>query len=305
MINHRGNYSKLCQLKNIYSMLDLVIKPKKPERFNSAINSSNKIKIPSHKRIKVKKLNVINRNKNNEKFNMDYVLDIVQRKNINKRIKLKSIFTTNIINSSAKNIGNNNVTKNAEIQTDKKDKISRVKLIPKENKYDYASKSIMEYRIKKYHQKQRNIYDITKSYSSIYKTAKNINFPNIYASSNSYRDQKIKDYLNISNNQKSKRNINIKRYYCILNNLRIKFHGNISLTRKSKDLKSIKNYKKKIGINHNKSILKSNNSSISMDKNKKYKNINSIEQMCSFSNKMIRDSLSDHQMIKIYENIKK
>lgn len=299
MINHRGNYSKLCQLKNIYDMLDFVTKPKKPERFNSAINSSNKIQIPSYKKIKIKKLNVINRNKNNEKFNMDHILDIVKRKNINQRIKLKNIFSTNIINSSARKIDNNNVRKNAEIQTDKKTKISRIKLIPKENKYDYASKSIMEYRIKKYHQKQRNINDITKSNSPIYKTAKNIQFPNIYASSNSYRDKKIKDYLNISNNQKSKRNINIKRYYCILNNLRIKFHGNISLTRKSKDLKSINNYKKKIGINNFKSILKAN-SSISMDKNKKYKNVNSIEQICSFSNKMIRDSLSDNHMIKMF-----
>jgi len=299
MINHRGNYSKLCQLKNIYDMLDFVTKPKKPERFNSAINSSNKIQIPSYKKIKIKKLNVINRNKNNEKFNMDHILDIVKRKNINQRIKLKNIFSTNIINSSARKIDNNNVRKNAEIQTDKKTKISRIKLIPKENKYDYASKSIMEYRIKKYHQKQRNINDITKSNSPIYKTVKNIQFPNIYASSNSYRDQKIKDYLNISNNQKSKRNINIKRYYCILNNLRIKFHGNISLTRKSKDLKSINNYKKKIGINNFKSILKAN-SSISMDKNKKYKNVNSIEQICSFSNKMIRDSLSDNHMIKMF-----
>ena len=299
MINHRGNYSKLCQLKNIYDMLDFVTKPKKPERFNSAINSSNKIQIPSYKKIKIKKLNVINRNKNNEKFNMDHILDIVKRKNINKRIKLKGIFSTNIINSSAMKIDNNNARKNAEMQTDKKTKINKIKLIPKENKYDYASKSIMEYRIKKYHQKQRNINDITKSNSPIYKTAKNIQFPNIYASSNSYRDQKIKDYLNISNNQKSKRNINIKRYYCILNNLRIKFHGNISLTRKSKDLKSINNYKKKIGINNFKSILKAN-SSISMDKNKKYKNVNSIEQICSFSNKMIRDSLSDNHMIKMF-----
>lgn len=299
MINHRGNYSKLCQLKNIYDMLDFVTKPKKPERFNSAINSSNKIQIPSYKKIKIKKLNVINRNKNNEKFNMDHILDIVKRKNINKRIKLKGIFSTNVINSSAMKIDNNNARKNAEMQTDKKTKINKIKLIPKENKYDYASKSIMEYRIKKYHQKQRNINDITKSNSPIYKTAKNIQFPNIYASSNSYRDQKIKDYLNISNNQKSKRNINIKRYYCILNNLRIKFHGNISLTRKSKDLKSINNYKKKIGINNFKSILKAN-SSISMDKNKKYKDVNSIEQICSFSNKMIRDSLSDNHMIKMF-----
>ena len=304
MINHRGNYSKLCQLNSIYDMFDFATNPKKSERFNSAINSSNNIQNTPYKRIKIKKLNVIKRNKNNEKFNMKYILDIVKRKDINQRFNLKGIYNTNIFISSARNIENNNIKKNVHIQTDRKTKIRRAKLIAKENKYDNASKSIMEYRIKKYHQKQRNVKDITKNNSPIYKTAKNINFPNIYASSNSCRDLKIKNYLNMSNNQNSKRNINNKRYYCILNNLRIKFHGNISLTRKSKDLKFIKNYKKNVGIKNTKSILKVN-SSISMDKGKKYKNIHNIEQICSFSNKMIRDSLGDSNIKKMFENLNK
>ena len=301
MINNKENNLKLLRLKQIYGLLDSVIKTKKTERLNSAVNSSNKIKIPSYKKIQVKKLNVIDKNKNNENLNIDnYMLDIIKRKAIKRKILMKGNLKTNEFNSNELN-ANFRGKKTEKVYTERihnnKIKANRYSVLPKDNKYKNIERSIIEYRIKKNRQKQRNIKDEIKSNSSIYKTAKNINFPNIY---NHNSERKIPAYLNISNNQKSKKNFNIKRYYCILNNLRIKLHGNIFITRKSKELKPINHHKNKIGM---KDVNSKENYSLSMDKNYKLSNINKYDQICNFSNQIIRESLSEKNIEKVYKNL--
>jgi hypothetical protein len=307
MINNKENQLKLYRLKKIYGILDSLTQTKKPERLNSAVNSPTKIKFPSYQRIRIKKLHLIDKKKDidEKKLNMNkYIMDIVKRKNIKRRVLMKGNFSTNVVNSSSFNI-NYNGKKNEIIQTDKfhnhNIKSNRNPIFPKEFKCNNACRSIMEYRIKKYHQKPRNIKDETKSNLPIYKTTKNVHFPKIY---NHNSETKVQDYLDVSNIQKSKRNINIKKYYCVLNNLRIKLHGNIFITRKSKEKESIKYYKDKMKINKLKNNLKVN-SNISMDKSYKYTNISKYEQMCNFSNQMIRDSLSEKHMKNIFKNLNK
>ena len=237
MINNKENQLKLYRLKKIYGILDSLTQTKKPERLNSAVNSPTKIKFPSYQRIRIKKLHLIDKKKDidEKKLNMNkYIMDIVKRKNIKRRVLMRGNFSTNVVNSSAFNI-NYNGKKNEIIQTDKfhnhNIKSNRNPIFPKEFKCNNACRSIMEYRIKKYHQKPRNIKDETKSNSPIYKTTKNVHFPKIY---NHNSETKVQDYLDVSNIQKSKRNINIKKYYCVLNNLRIKLNGYIYITRKLK-----------------------------------------------------------------------
>ena len=302
MINSRDNNSKLCRLKKIYDMLEYITKPKKSERLNSAVNSPYKIKMPLRRPIQIKRLHVINnkKEKSNEKLNKDFIFDIVNRKHLNRRVILKGNFNTNVINSSVlSQIGEK---KSEIIQTDRdyKSIIQKLSSLPKEKlhrKENNPCKSILEYRIKN-HKKKRNVKDVNKSNSPIFKTTKNINFPNIYQN----KERNIKDYLDVSSNQKQKGNFNIKRYYCILNNLRIKLHGNIFLTRKSKEKESVKNNKRLIEIKNLKNNLKENSSS-SLDKS--FRNISKYEQICNFSNQMIRDSLSERNMKNIFKNINK
>jgi hypothetical protein len=266
------------------------------------VNSPYKIKMPLRRPIQIKRLHVINnkKEKSNEKLNKDFIFDIVNRKHLNRRVILKGNFNTNVINSSVlSQIGEK---KSEIIQTDR-DYISiiqKLSSLPKEKlhrKENNPCKSILEYRIKN-HKKKRNVKDVNKSNSTIFKTTKNINFPNIYQN----KERNIKDYLDVSSNKKQKGNFNIKRYYCILNNLRIKLHGNIFLTRKSKEKESVKNNKKLIEIKNLKNNLKENSSS-SLDKS--FRNISKYDQICNFSNQMIRDSLSERNMKNIFKNINK
>ena len=306
MINNKENQLKLSRLKKIYGILDSLTKTKKSERLNSAVNSPTKLKFPSYQTIRIKKLHLIDKNKDKGEKNINinkYIMDIVKRKNIKKRVLMKGNFSTNPINSSACNV-NYTGKKNEIIQTDKlykhKIKSNGNSVFTKENKYNNPCKSIIEYRIKKYHQKQRNTKDETKSNSPIFKTTKNVHFPKIY---NHNSETKFQDNLDISNNQNSRRNINMKRYYCVLNNLRIKLHGNIFITRKSKEKDSIKYYNNKMIINRLKNFKFISNKS--MDKNYKNTNISKYEQMCNFSNQMIRDSLSEKHMKNIFKNLNK
>ena len=309
MINNKENNSKLYRLKNIYDILGSITKEKKPERLNSAKLPPNKLKFPSHKIIKIKKLNILNpkknKYKNTEKQNMKYLyhLDIVKRRNNIKRERFNGNNNTNNINSSVRNLKNNKI-KDAKVQTDKnKDYLKYIQNmnIQKDNNNN-LSRAMIQYRIRKYHEKKRNLNDNIKTNIPIYQTFKNINLPYI---SHSHRDRKIEDYLDLSNNigiNKNKK-INNKRYNCILNNLRIKLHGNIFITRKSKELESMNYFKNKMIVKNLKNIIKIN-SSISMDRS--YKNTSKLsryEQICSFSNQMIKDSLSERHRNKVFNNI--
>lgn len=80
--------------------------------------------------------------------------------------------------------------------------------------------------------------------------------------------------------------------------------GIFLLLENQKKKESIKYYKDKMKINKLKNNLKVN-SNISMDKSYKYTNISKYEQMCNFSNQMIRDSLSEKHMKNIFKNLNK
>ena len=312
MINNIENHSKLYRLKKIYDMLDSLTKQGKPDRLNSAISSPQKLKIPLHRRIKIKKLNVIDKRgeKSNEKLNNNYILDIVNRKPFNRRVILKRNFDTKDSNSNILSVPNKS-KKNAKIQTERFNKpiIYHNSFVQKDNKYNNICRSIMDYRIKYKHKKKRNINgpDENKSISPIFKTAKNINFPNIYSyrEKDKEKERKIQDYLDLSNKkQTAKRNINMKRYYCILNNLRIKFHGNILLTRKTKESEVMYDSKNKMVLKNLRRNLKGN-TSISMDRSHKYRNISQYDLICNFSNQIIRESLSEKHMQNLFCNLKK
>lgn len=300
MINNRDNRLKLNKLKKIYDMLDSFTKFNKTERLNSASNPPNKIEINTNRRIIIKKLKIVNKEKgkSKEKLNKNIILDIIKRRPYNRRVFLKNDFNTNIINSSAQSLPNN--LKNEIIQTDREYKrfAYQNSVLLKENKHNYAGKPLLEYRIKNYHKKQRNINNESKSNSPIFKTSKNINFPNIY----SYKEKKNNEYSNISYNKNQNKNINMKKYWSILNNLRIKLHGNIQITRKPKEPEPKKYYNNKMTIQNYKPKLKPIES---YDKNYKHKSTNKYEQICNFSNQMIRDSLNENHMQEIYKNLKK
>ena len=157
--------------------------------------------------------------------------------------------------------------------------------------------------MKKFRQKIRNKNDEDKTNSPIFKTVKNINFPSIFSISNSNSVKAQNNYFDLITNE-SKRKLNIKKYYNALTNLRIKLHGNILITRKSKDIDLKNSINKKMGINISKPNLK-RNSIKNINTNFIYRNIGKREQICSFSNKMIRESLSDAHMKKMLSNFYK
>lgn len=306
MIINRGNNSKLYRLQNIYDMLNQITKTKKTERLNSAMNSSNKPKFHSyhsfHKN-KIKKIRVINRNlitKSNEKLISDQALDIVNRDNLNEKMKQNITFKTSSVNTF-KDKETNKIKHNVQIQTDGVDKLNSNKSLnlSKEYQYSNACRSIMEYRMKKYRQKKRINLDENKNNSPVFKTVKNINFPNIYSQNNSNAN------FDFIINQSSKRKFNIKKYYKALTNLRIKLHGNILITRKSKEFEINNTFKKKIEIKKNDKTDFQRNSSLNITIISRYRNLSKREQICNFSNKMIRESLSDVHMKKTLANIKK
>ena len=311
MINNQEHPSKLYRLKNIYSILGSLLKEKKQERLKSAKFSSNILKNPSKRKIKVRKLNIVKENKsknrNTERLKLNYLyhLDIVKRNNI-RRIMIKENNSANVINSSMQNLKNSKI-KDAKIQTDK----NYLPIIIKKNlskNYDNDSnrnnigRAMIQYRIKKLHEQKRNKkYNNLKNNLKNYQTVKNINFPNIIH--REHKERKIKDYLDIPNNLSTKVEIGNKRYNSILNNLRIKFHGNIFITRKTRD-SDLNNYlKNKIRIKNLKNTYKVN-SSISFDKSFNNSNKSKYEQICNFSNQMIKDSLSERHKKSIYKNIK-
>ena len=309
MINNKEKYTntKILRLKNIYDMLDHTTKIKKSKRLNSAINYSNKIKLPSSSTKRLKKTNIINSNlitKYKEKLKKDQLLDIVKREDAFEKIKP-------IINSKTSSVniikfkGLFKIKQNVHKQTDRAEKLTTNSslILSKGDQYNNECKSIMEYRIKKFRQKLRNKNDEDKTNSPAFKTVKNINFPNIFSISNnsSFKDQN--NYFDLITKEK-KRKLNIKKYYNALTNLRIKLHGNILITRKSKDIDLQNAIKKKIGTNISKPNLK-RNSIKNINTNFRYRNMRQHKQICSFSNKMIRESLSDAHMKKILSNLYK
>ena len=307
MINNKEKKTKLLRLKNIYDMLEHMTKTRKSERLNSAINYSDKTKLTSsHKKI-LKKINVINRNpitKYNEKLNKDKILDIVQREDVFEKIKPNINFKTSSVNI-IKFKGLFKTKQNVQIQTDRAEKLTTNKslILSKEYQYNNDCRTIMEYRMKKFRQKIRNKNDEDKTNSPVFKTVKNINFPSIFSISNSNSVKAHNNYFDLITNE-SKRKLNIKKYYNALTNLRIKLHGNILITRKSKDIDLKNSINKKMGINISKPNLK-RNSIKNINTNFIYRNIGKREQICSFSNKMIRESLSDAHMKKMLSNFYK
>lgn len=304
MINNKEKKSKLLRIKNIYEMLDHKTKIKKSERLNSAINYSNKTKLSSSSTKKLKKINIIKRNlitKNNEKLNNDQLLDIVKREDVFEKIKSNINFKTSSVNI-IKFKGLFKTKQNVQIQTDKAEKLTTNKslILSKEHQYNNECRSIMEYGMKKYRQNVRNKIEEDKTNSPVFKTVKNINFPNIFSISN---NNSVKNNYFDLITKETKRKLNIKKYYNALTNLRIKLHGNILITRKSKDINLKNAIKKKIAINISKPNLK-RNSITNINTNFKYRNMGKNEQLCSFSNKMIRESLSDAHM-KILSNLYK
>ena len=306
MINNKEKNTKLLRLKNIYDMLGNITKTQKSKRLNSAINYSNKTKLPSSHKQKLKKINIINRDlvtKNNEKLKKDQILDIDKRENFYEKIKPNINFKKSSVNI-IKFKGLFKTKQNVQIQTDRAEKLKANKslILSKEYQHNNDCKSIMEYRMKKYRQNVRNKNDENKTNSPVFKTVKNINFPNIFSISNNYSVKNKNNYYDLITNQ-TNRKLNIKKYYNALTNLRIKLHGNILITRKSKDIDLNNAIKKKIGINISTNLKR--NSIKNMNTNFKYKNIGKHKQLCSFSNKMIRESLSDAHMKKMLGNFYK
>ena len=164
---------------------------------------------------------------------------------------------------------------------------------------------MLEYRIKKLRLKQRNNQDeIKNSNSCIYNTFKNVSLPIIYNPIHSNQERQIDNYFEVSNCSNNIRKRNMKRYFCILNNLRIKLHGNIFITRMSKELEK-NNFKSKIKVSNYKNNFNINsNNSINFTNRRRYRNINRYNN-CSFSNQLIKDSLSDIHMKQIIDNINK
>ena len=308
MSNNKEKNTKILKLRNIYDMLDQITKTKKSERLNSAICFSKKPNFNSFNSNKIKKINVLNRNiitKYNEKINKDYILDIVKRESFHEKIKPNINFKTSSVNI-IKFKGLLKPKHNVKIQTDRIDKLTTNKslILSKEYQYNNECRSIMEYRMKKFKKNFRNKNDEDKLNSPVFKTVKNINFPNIFSLSNSNSIKGNNNYFDLITNQ-AKRKLNMKKYYNALTNLRIKFHGNILITRKSKDFNLKNALKKKIAINIDKNNIK-RNSSINMDTiSSKFRNNSKGEQICNFSNKMIRESLSFASMRKILSNIYK
>ena len=91
----------------------------------------------------------------------------------------------------------------------------------------------------------------------------------------------------------------------MLISIRIKLHGNILITRKSKEFEINNTFKKKIEIKKNDKTDFQRNSSLNITIISRYRNLSKREQICNFSNKMIRESLSDVHMKKMLANIKK
>jgi hypothetical protein len=312
IINNKEINSKLYRLKNIYDMLDSITKTKKPERFNSAVNFQNKIKFSEnspYKRIKIKKLNVIKKDNKDikEKLKANYIFDIVKRKNFKERPILKNNFKNNKNNSNAINEQNSG-RKNVIIQTDRINEYKpRIKksIFSSEQFLNKPCKNMLEYRIKKLRLKQRNNQDeIKNSNSCIYNTFKNVSLPKIYNPIHSNQERQIDNYFEVSNCSNNIRKRNMKRYFCILNNLRIKLHGNIFITRMSKELEK-NNFKSKIKVSNYKNNFNINsNNSINFTNRRRYRNINRYDN-CSFSNQLIKDSLSDIHMKQIIDNINK
>ena len=302
MIINKRNLSKSNNnLKKIYGILNSLNRLKKIERLNSAINASYKIKSPQSKKIRIKKLNVI---KNNEKLNnIYYALDIIKIKTIERKETNKISDYKRAIDSSSFNIDYSN-KENKIVQTDKGYHMKTNKNLFSKKEYQLLNnpcKTILEYRIKRNKQKQRNIKELkeeNKSFSSPFKSSKDgIIFPNIYN-----KDREFHDYLNASTNNKAKHNTNIKNYNynSVLNNLRIKFRGNIHITRKSKGVLSIISYKRDAGIKNFKELIR-NSSNLNEDKSNENTNLSKFEQNFSFSNKLIRDTLSEKNMKNIYK----
>ena len=102
--------------------------------------------------------------------------------------------------------------------------------------------------------------------------------------------------------KKSQRNLNIKNYNKVLNNLRIKFKGNIHITRKSKGALSIISYQKNAGIKNFNEFIR-NSANLNDDKSYENTNISRYEHICSFSNEMIKESLYENKVENIYKNI--
>ena len=301
MIVNKGNFYKSNNnFKKNYGRVNSLNKLKK-ERINSAFNSSNKIKFLRNRKIKIKKLKII---KNSVKLNNKYyVLDIIKIKHIARKETNKTNDNQKVSNSNSFNM-NSTVKENKIVQTDKEYHIKiNNNLYPKKD-YKILSKpckSILEYRIKRNKQRQRNKEEIKEeninNSSMIKLSGDNVVFPNIYS-----KERNIQDYLNISNRKKSQRNLNIKNYNKVLNNLRIKFKGNIHITRKSKCALSIISYQKNAGIKNFNEFIR-NSANLNDDKSYENTNISRYEHICSFSNEMIKESLYENKVENIYKNI--
>jgi hypothetical protein len=160
MIVNKGNFYKSNNnFKKNYGRVNSLNKLKK-ERINSAFNSSNKIKFLRNRKIKIKKLKII---KNSVKLNNKYyVLDIIKIKHIARKETNKTNDNQKVSNSNSFNM-NSTVKENKIVQTDKEYHIKINKNLYPKKDYKILSKpckSILEYRIKRNKQRQRNKEEI-------------------------------------------------------------------------------------------------------------------------------------------------